>query len=194
MRDGLRKARKKMGVTIERLADLLRWDVRKLKGALDKSPGRALRATTAMAIFDRLELCGPEQVPGLPRHELRSRSAAVTTIVNQLVKESPTLRKWVSGDPEELARTFARARRADLAAVIVPERIRDVAEDLADEVTRTPGVKPRIRVAIAENLENALRRRVADYAHSAYNTLRENGIDDPTARRVLAVLGWSIEN
>jgi transcriptional regulator with XRE-family HTH domain len=190
VRGGLRKAREKMGVSMQRLADAMGmgWDVRRVRGALDSSPGRTLRATTARAIFHGLLQYESREflAKRVSRKESQSRHTAVIHIISQLLKESPTFRKWFAGDPEEAA----RAGRAFLPALLVPEKIADVAKDLADEVTRTPGVKPRIRAAIADNLEKALRRHGAGYAHGAYDTLRENGIDEPTARRVLAVFGW----
>lgn len=188
IREGLCEARETMGVTIQVLADSLGWDLGKLKGALDKSPGRTLRVQTATAIFDGLMACGPKQVPGVPRNELTLHREAVFAIISECLKDSPTFRKWFGGDPEE----GARAGRWFLPALIAPERIADIAQDLSEEMARTPGVGPRIRAVVAKNLEKSLRRHLAGYARGAYDRLRENGIDDDTARRTLAVFGWSV--
>lgn len=149
VRQLIRRARDAKALTNPWLAEKLGWELRQVTGALDST--KPLRASKAYSL-----LCAIFTAPALGIAP--GSKAKAGEVVAALFGEAL--------DSSEALRALETPRRVP-AMLVHPDEIRALANYLADEVARKPGVGSGRRGTLAADLEAVLRRSAPALAFSA---------------------------
>jgi flagellar motor switch protein FliG len=184
VRELIAEARDAKGLKNRDLAEILGWDDRQVTSVLDSTSGRALRAEKALALFRAIN---KSKARGIPTGRVRAAANTALAFYLQARNVSRTL---------NLVDVRLHSNAAAPAVLFHPDEVAEVARHLANEIAKAPGIGPKRRDSIAQDLEKALSRTCIDLALSARGMLWARiggpGKGNEVVAEVLHAFGYQI--